>query len=816
MGSKAHSDTNNADAKSKQAMMKFKHLNKTIKSVRIDMKKEEKSSEKLAAKKAKFSEKVEIIKENLSNINFSIEDFNKLESEKIELENLVGNFSETVENLTAQLQGRLMFNFSDPVRGFDRSKVKGVVAKLIVVNNKLNSTALEVVAGGKLFQVIVDEAVTGKALLSRGKLQRRVTIIPLDKITSRCIPNSTVSHAKSIAQKMNTTAFPAMELVGFDEEIRTAIEYVFGSSMVVDGMDAGNKICDLTKTRTVTLEGDVYDPSGTISGGSRNNLGSTLSKLSELTTVSSEMKEAEIKLGRVNGKIESMGVVSKRFETFSDELELAIAELSTVDKHLSQTTFGMLSDKFSKMQTEIEESETESKIMEQEKNLKWALYNKLKEKEIELTRNREARLKDIEQQVEMAKKKHTIQGQKSRDIESQSQTLVLELDSLKMEIMAAEEAVIAARSALDETKIRESRFKTKVADTKTIYDTAKLDLVEIEKKLSSCSNELKNLSLEKRKLSKKSENVQLNVKKLSLKVGKFQKDGANAERVLASMLKKHFWIEKEKEAFGLSGGPYDFEEIDCNKMSLHLQSLENEQNLLSKKINKKVMGMIEKAEGEYTELLRKRKVVENDKKKIEAVIEELDVKKKAELERTWIKVNRDFGSIFATLLPGTSAKLEPPEGMEVWEGLEVKVAFGNVWKQSLSELSGGQRSLLALSLILSLLLFKPAPMYILDEVDAALDLSHTQNIGNMLRTHFSQSQFIVVSLKEGMFNNANVIYRTKFVDGVSTVARTIGTGSSSRQRVLAESNDSETISQTSRKHRNQSSKRKKGKENSSY
>ena len=131
------------------------------------MKKEEKSSEKLAAKKAKFSEKVEIIKENLSNINFSIEDFNKLESEKIELENLVGNFSETVENLTAQLQGRLMFNFSDPVRGFDRSKVKGVVAKLIVVNNKLNSTALEVVDGGKLFQVIVAEAVTGKAFLSR-------------------------------------------------------------------------------------------------------------------------------------------------------------------------------------------------------------------------------------------------------------------------------------------------------------------------------------------------------------------------------------------------------------------------------------------------------------------------------------------------------------------------------------------------------------------------------------------------------------------------------------------------------------------------
>merc|ERR1712238_91526 len=140
----------------------------------------------------------------------------------------------------------------------------------------------------------------------------------------------------------------------------------------------------------------------------------------------------------------------------------------------------------------------------------------------------------------------------------------------------------------------------------------------------------------------------------------------------------------------------------------------------------------------------------------------------------------------STLLPGTQAKLEPPKGMEAWEGLEVKIAFGNVWKQSLSELSGGQRSLIALSMILALLLYKPAPMYILDEVDAALDLSHTQNIGNMLKTHFSQSQFIVVSLKEGMFNNANVIFRTKFVDGVSTVTKTIGVGASSKARAIAE------------------------------
>jgi structural maintenance of chromosome 2 len=79
------------------------------------------------------------------------------------------------------------------------------------------------------------------------------------------------------------------------------------------------------------------------------------------------------------------------------------------------------------------------------------------------------------------------------------------------------------------------------------------------------------------------------------------------------------------------------------------------------------------------------------------------------------------------------------------------------------------RSLIALSLIMSLLQFKPAPMYILDEVDAALDLSHTQHIGELFKNRFKGSQFIVVSLKDGLFNNANVLFRTKFRDGTSIV-----------------------------------------------
>jgi len=288
--------------------------------------------------------------------------------------------------------------------------------------------------------------------------------------------------------------------------------------------------------------------------------------------------------------------------------------------------------------------------------------------------------------------------------------------------------------------------------------------VKLDKALSALDAELRANKTER-------EDKELEQKRISHKIQQLQKDDKEATVVVARMEKQHPWIEKEKGFFGKKGTDFDFEANSYQDNKGRLDELASQQKTLSKNINKKAMVMFEKAEQEYKDLLSKRDIILNDKRKIEAVIRDLDQKKLDTLRRTWVKVNKDFDSIFGTLLPHASAKLEPPEGMDATEGLEIKVGFHGVWKQSLTELSGGQRSLLALSLVLALLLFKPAPMYILDEIDSALDLSHTQNIGHMIRTHFPHSQFIVVSLKEGMFNHANVLFRTRFIDGTSTVAR---------------------------------------------
>ena len=96
---------------------------------------------------------------------------------------------------------------------------------------------------------------------------------------------------------------------------------------------------------------------------------------------------------------------------------------------------------------------------------------------------------------------------------------------------------------------------------------------------------------------------------------------------------------------------------------------------------------------------------------------------------------------------------------------------GNTYKESLTELSGGQRSLLALSFMMAMLKYRSAPFYILDEIDAAMDLSHTEGVGKLIKEEFEGSQFLVISLKKGMFSSANVLFKTNLNEGKSEVLR---------------------------------------------
>ncbi|VDL69782.1 unnamed protein product [Nippostrongylus brasiliensis] len=372
--------------------------------------------------------------------------------------------------------------------------------------------------------------------------------------------------------------------------------------------------------------------------------------------------------------------------------------------------------------------------------------------------------------------------QAKRDFEKLSDSLTSTrgtLATMKEQIAKEEEALSSSKSRVDEFNDCIAAIDERRRVAEKGHEAAVAAAKKFEKELREFDKIIKVHQDKVDVINKKI--IKLKSKQASLEsdIEKAKEDATMYRKSAHQKAKAHPWINEDKGMFGRKDTEYDFTGYTQEKAAKNIADMKARKNELGKNLNTRAMGVLSQVEEQVMSLKRKKEQIAIDKQKLLNTIDLLDVKKTQEIHKAHAQVNRDFGNIFSTLLPGASAKVEPPAGKEVEDGLEVKVAFNGKWKESLQELSGGQRSLVALSLVLAMLKFRPAPIYILDEVDAALDLSHTQNIGHMIKKHFTSSQFIIVSLKEGMFNHANVLYRTKFCDGTSQVTRTTNKSTSS-------------------------------------
>ncbi|XP_054814722.1 structural maintenance of chromosomes protein 2-1-like [Prosopis cineraria] len=761
----------NAETELKQLKTKISHSETELKEKAHQLRSKQEEATAVESELNARTKDVETVKKQLESLSYKDGEMESLHKERTSEMESVQKWKDEIRKLSAQL-ANVEFTYRDPVKNFDRSKVKGVVARLIKVKDRAAMTALEVTAGGKLFNVVVDTENTGKQLLQNGDLRRRVTIIPLNKIQTHTIPSRVQQAAARLVGEDNAEL--ALCLVGYEEELKSAMEYVFGSTFVCKSTDAAKEVAFNQEIRTpsVTLEGDIFQPSGLLTGGSRKGGGQLLRQLHDLAEAESKLSMHQRRLSEVEAKIAKLLPLEKKWKDLKTQLELKSYDLSLFQSRAEQNEHHKLGELVKKIEQELAEAKSAVK----EKKIIFENCVKtvsLLEKSIkEHDNNREGRLKDLEKKIKSFKSQMQSSLKDLKGHDNDKERLVMEMEAVIQERVSLENQLASLRIQIHNLESEVEEQKLKVAAARTDHDRVHSELNSIRLKLKECDKEISGIMKEHKKLEHKLSENNLERKRMENEVKRMEMEQKDCSVRVEKLVEKHAWITSEKQLFGKSGTDYDFSSRDPCKAREELEKLQAEQSGLEKRVNKKVMAMFEKAEDEYNDLMSKKNIIENDKSKIKKVIEELDEKKKETLNVTWVKVNKDFGSIFSTLLPGTMAKLEPPEGCSFLDGLEVRVAFGSVWKQSLSELSGGQRSLLALSLILALLLFKPAPIYILDEVDAALDLSHTQNIGRMIKAHFPHSQFIVVSLKEGMFNNANVLFRTKFVDGVSTVQRT--------------------------------------------
>ncbi|QLL32266.1 hypothetical protein HG536_0C04350 [Torulaspora globosa] len=757
---------NDCELSVKKLTLKMDHLQREFASNVPKLQQAEKEQAEGAKHVEKSQKMCEDLQRQIANFGYDAALVNDLRKEQSDLRQQLSKLNNESSYLKRKV-ANVEFTYSQPHREFDPLSVKGVAARLFTLSeqNYDSATALQVCAGGRLYNIVVDNEKTASKLLERGRLRKRVTIIPLNKIAARTLDNQKLELARNLAPGKVELA---LNLVGYEEDVSKAMQFIFGNSLICHDAETAKKVTfhPQIRTRSITLQGDVYDPEGTLSGGSRSNTTSLLIDLQKYNAVMQQIQEMETRLKSCSDKLDAQEAAFRKTKALQNELSLAHHKLKMAQRDLEGNDAAQIIKRNRELQKEIEDCKIEinsktSSVREYESEV-LAIQNDIEE----FSHDKGSKLAQLKQESKSLHGKIESLSEEVETVYDAYQSLQLDTEQLSTEISSAHEAIRELTQMREKLEAQKRSIDVQMNSAQNSLNSIRADLKEEQRRLLHINEELNELdTIIKNKIETR-RTFELELQKLTNDLNRYNNNSSSIHEKLSDLLRDHDWLKDKGLVAGIIQQNCG---INLEQTRERLAYLQEQFQELKRKVNPNIMSMIENLEKKESSLKAMISTIEKDKIKIQETIAKLNEYKKDTLIKTWNKVTVDFGNIFADLLPNSFAKLVPIEGKEVTEGLEVKVKLGNVWKESLIELSGGQRSLVALSLIMALLQFRPAPMYILDEVDAALDLSHTQNIGHLIKTRFKGSQFIVVSLKEGMFTNANRVFRTRFQDGTSVV-----------------------------------------------
>lgn len=303
----------------------------------------------------------EVIKQNEREIKTLENQLGKIQYRDGELEEL----SQQRETLTKECRvlkqhmdrqggGKFEFHYSDPTQNWDRRRVKGMVANNISVKDQKYSRALSSIMGGGWKSVITDNDETGKLILERGKLDQRVTIIPLNKITPYMIDRQKVALAQNLVGKEN--AIPAIDLLEYNKEVEPAIQYIFGGTFVCKDLEAAKAVTfnRNINVRSYTLDGDEMSPDGALSGGAVSQGASVLDEIANIKKFRNDYNTKLRECEELARKIESLQGVAAQFRNIKDKIDTVQLQLTAAQERIQQTAFQQDQNEIDELKNKIE------------------------------------------------------------------------------------------------------------------------------------------------------------------------------------------------------------------------------------------------------------------------------------------------------------------------------------------------------------------------------------------------------------------------------------------------------------------------------
>ncbi len=648
--------------------------------------------------------------------------------------------------------------YSDQFQG-----VCGVVAELLATDAEYE-VAIEVALGSDIQSVITETAEDAQRSVAFLKKHRagRVKFLPLDFIRERRFYDEALLNEPGVIGI-------AQELIDYDNEYEPAMQHLLGNTLVIEDLDVAVALTRQfrPRARLVTLDGDVIDTSGAITGGQTNQ------RQSGLLRRARELETLENEIGKLtqssNRKVEKRKAYAAKIadlqntrRTLTAQWQDKRVEKASLTKDMEQANLQVV-----RLEQQLAEIRTEnrklSEAVDASREEQQALETEIAELTQKSTRTQRW-IERVSEQIESENKKHAEVAGSCQEMEvflagqhQKLQSLMSELETFEETYQRATKDIAEQQAIIDSDEQTKIDLGEQVAAAQHKFLSLEGDRAEAEAHVDELAEERETLLQEVTILQKEMRATRRNFEKQNRERHKLEVTTTQLEmRIKSVSTRIHDKYQVSIDALPpLADNEQAMDEIDL------LDSVEKLKAEISAMgaVNLKAIEAYEEHKKRQDFLVSQRTDLEKSMQATYQVIQKINQTSKDVFLETFERVQANFQEVFAQLFGGGETELLLTDPAEVLDsGIDIIARPPGKRPQSITQLSGGERSLVAIGLLFAVFKIKPSPFCVLDEVDAALDEANVLRFTNLIRAYSENTQFVIITHNRRTMEIADAMY----------------------------------------------------------
>lgn len=712
-----------------------------------------------------INSKKEKIEDFKKKVNFYYENLRKLKEDNQNLNVKIQNNNYALKEYSSKLN--VYIDMENHYEGFNRGVkevlknknlkgIYGALGQVVAVPQKYEK-AIEAALGAYMQNIITSDENSAKAAINYLKHNKigRVTFLPMNIIKSKKINN--------IQARTNFIGI-ASDLISYEEKYKDILENILGRTVVIDNIDEGIKFARETghKYKVVTLEGEILNPGGSLTGGSLKSSGNILSRKRLINEFNEKIKVTKEENASIQEKLVSM---EKEIISCKENIQHYEEEIKNLDKELIFSNSSC-----SRYEEEINSFSSSIKKLENEKeNLGSNLSYTLQKKEV-----LESQIKDIDDKHK--DNKETIEVL-SKELNKESEIYENEkskFDNINIQLTKDKEILKSFNADMERIKEYLNQLNNKKLLIEKENNEEEKEIKDIDEKIIIEDREKENLKVQLNENNKSLGNKKIVRENLKQKLDDNNLKLKNIDKQFMELREAIFKVESRIEKLESNKESNNFKLFEDYNLT-YLQAVELRDDDIE--INKKILDALKKeirslgnvnidSIEEYKETKERYDFYSEQKEDlqksieaIEEIIAELEEHMKIQFKEEFDKINENFKYVYNRLFGGGEGNLTILDEENILESdIEITAKPPGKKMKNLSLLSGGEKALTAISILFSILLAKPTPFCILDEIEAPLDDSNIARFGTFLKELTSRTQFIAVTHRRGTMEAADYIY----------------------------------------------------------